>query len=511
MKTIKYLGILACIISMNVRPVWAASDNKGGEAPGTDEENLAPITLNIGVLISTLSTNGWRQTAIPTEWKGSVFDEIILLDDATVKLREAGMGAIADTVRLKALLANPLRVRLKDLAARNNRVTLNVVLMGHSVLGGYVARILASTPDVFGLDNIINSVTNGRVTVKLACVTVATPHQGISLSAISVEPRPGFRNIAPTLVSFKEELTAGLHEDVTVGPLRWVFLALGVLGLGTVLTLVLGIPIPKALLMTFVVALPTVLIVTNRLEQDISGHLKEVSVDYIEPAFMTAQVIIGNKAEALVAQNVSDITEYDFDYVLKELLKPDQGDGDQGLIIEAINALPDPTLYRNVFGAEKHPVPGRFMSEIIDVDYVLRVRVLGTLVDLRNERGFAKTFDNAQRLTGLQKDWWWTKHQTTYVACKIIPRPFRGGCNDKKDRHKRRSRNWGRTETALDNIDITWGKIINANKYKQKTMYQRIYDPSVCEDDRIGELTPAFYRLATVENINSRFEEGEIM
>ena len=62
--------------------------------------------------------------------------------------------------------------------------------------------------------------------------------------------------------------------------------------------------------------------------------------------------MIGNKLSSISGLDVPDPLEATFDYGLKELLKPDLGDGDQGVLVDALNALPDPTYYRNVFGAE---------------------------------------------------------------------------------------------------------------------------------------------------------------
>ena len=60
--------------------------------------------------------------------------------------------------------------------------------------------------------------------VNFVCVTVGTPHQGVGLSAISVEPRSGFTNIAPTLETFRTDINAGISEDVSVlGGIRWFF------------------------------------------------------------------------------------------------------------------------------------------------------------------------------------------------------------------------------------------------------------------------------------------------
>ena len=77
---------------------------------------------------------------------------------------------------------------------------------------------------------------------------------------------------------------------------------------------------------------------------------------------------------------------------------------------------------------------------------------------------------------------------------------------DIKERHKRRSRNWGRTERALNNIDVTWTKLINAYKYEQRAGYRRVYDPNVCKDkDRGGRFPPPMLNYMIAEDIDILF------
>lgn len=453
MKTLKYLSVILCALCMSVQPVWAAS-NSDTEKPAK-AESLQPITINIGVLISTIGSNGWRQTTIPDEWKGTIFDEIIELDDQSFKLKQAGMSSLQNNNTLKAKMANDLKSKLETIASKNNLVTLNVVFMGHSVLGGYLARTFASTPETFDLDDIVNQVTFGLVEVNFAAITFGTPHQGVGLSAVSVEPRSGFTNIAPTLTSFKGELEAGITEDVSkLSGFRYLF--------GDVLTVAFS---------PFIGGYELYCVFDPAwCRGNVDGPIRDaqqVGVDYLDAAFISAQSIVGNKLSSISGQDLPDPLDAAFDYGLKELLKPDLGDGDQGVLVDQINALPDPEFYRNVVGAEKYPVPARVSSEIavLDVDLPLLE------VSFDDEKDFNDTFGNA-----------------------------------KKDRHKRRSRNWGRTERALANIDGTWGTLINANKYEQRTGFRRIYDPSICEGG--GGRIPVFYKYAKVENINRLIELG---
>ncbi len=490
MKTIKYLSIFVCALCVIVQPVWAASNSKI-EKP-SKEESLSPITINVGVLISTIGSNGWRQTAIPDEWEGTIFDEVIILDDQSFKLKQAGMSSLQNNNTLKTKMANDLKSKLETIASRNNLVTLNVVFMGHSVLGGYLARTFASAPGTFDLDNIVNRVTFGLVEVNFACITFGTPHQGVGLSAVSVEPRSGFSNIAPTLTSFKGELQAGLTEDVSLlSSFRYLF--------GDVFAFTYS---------PFIGGLKLYCVFDPAwCRGNIDGPIRDaqkVGSDYLDGAFLSAESIIGNKLSTISGQNVPDPLEAALDYGLKELLKPDLGDGDQGVLVDQINTLPDPEFYRNVFGAEKYPVPARVSSEIavIDVDFPL----FGVSFD--DEQDFNNTFGNAKDFAKLQKDTWWTEHQYLYYfVCWRKVLWARKSCNARKDRHKRRSRNWGRTERALANIDATWGTLINANKYEQRTGYRQVYDPSVCEGG--GGQIPGFYKYATAENINRLIEVGD--
>ena len=102
----------------------------------TKDESPSAITINVGVLISTVPSLGWRQTVIPDEWQGTVFDEIILLDEESFKMKQSGMSSLQRNHTIKTNMANSLKGKLQHVASRNNLVTLNVVFMGHSVLGG---------------------------------------------------------------------------------------------------------------------------------------------------------------------------------------------------------------------------------------------------------------------------------------------------------------------------------------------------------------------------------------
>lgn len=69
MKTLKYLSVFVYVLCVMIQPLWAASNSETEEPIKIIEETLSPITINVGVLISTIGSNGWRQTAIPQEWK----------------------------------------------------------------------------------------------------------------------------------------------------------------------------------------------------------------------------------------------------------------------------------------------------------------------------------------------------------------------------------------------------------------------------------------------------------
>lgn len=115
MKTIKYLSVIVCALCMSIQPVWAASDSEP-KTP-TNLEKSQPITYSVGVLISTVGAQGWRQTAIPDEWKGTIFDDIIILDDQSFKMKQAGMSALRNNNTVKSKMANDLKSQLQDIAS----------------------------------------------------------------------------------------------------------------------------------------------------------------------------------------------------------------------------------------------------------------------------------------------------------------------------------------------------------------------------------------------------------
>ena len=83
--------------------------------------------------------------------------------------------------------------------------------------------------------------------------------------------------------------------------------------------------------------------------------------------------------------------------------------------------------------------------------------------DFSDEKGFNESFKQAKRSLVSRKIPGGRNIKVTYyVVCWRKVLWARQACNAEKDRHKRRSRNWGRTERALNNIDVTWAKLINA-------------------------------------------------
>ena len=134
--------------------------------------------------------------------------------------------------------------------------------------------------------------------------------------------------------------------------------------------------------------------------------------------------------------------EVTFDYGLKNSLNQ-SGDGDQGVLVDALNAY-DPTYYRNVFGAEKYPVH-QVNDEVAVIDIDIPSLISPMRKALMNRLASKKD-------RSLQKDTWWTKHQYLYyVVFGVKYYGRRMQCRKTINVQK-----LGRTERALNNIDVTW-------------------------------------------------------
>ena len=457
----KYYTVLAALL------VFIASNS----AEATD--------VKIGVFISGLGSNGWQKTELPTAWKGTVFDKVINLDQEINRLRTDGLAKINQQSYMKLNFADKIRAEAAKYRIPGQQITVHVVLIGHSVVGGYVSRYIASRYEELGLKTIKDPISGLlQVTLNVSAVTVGTPHQGVALSAVSVEPKSGYVNVQPVLDRFSTELTAGLNEDIYAfggfgllqdiaaffranwNPVNWV------IGIFTD---------PDA--------------IADDLDEiaDYRKILNQVGPDYLEPRLKKAGDIIGDVSNTRV-----------LDYSLKSAISPDLGPLSQrGFVINELNRGPNPVFYRSVLGAEKYPVPTRFSSEILNVDYELSVPIVGTLASFNDEREFVDTFDNARWFAKAQKNLWWFAHEVAYYSSRWTVLWKRKAANRKKDRMKRRSNNWGRTRAALDNIDRYWARAINSYRYETRTGTRQVYDPYKCTTG--GGKDP--YALKT-ENIN---------
>lgn len=470
------------------------------ESSASELSSQSVFKYNVGVFISTIPKQGWRQTKLVDEWKGDVFDDIIIIDEKTIqKFRDDGMAKVNDRNYLRNTVVRNFIDQLIPLLKQRKAKTsaslldMHVSFIGHSVLGGYLARTLSSIPEAVGLDPLRINVSGFRLaSADFSCITVGTPHQGIGVAAVDVRNRPGFVNVAPTLENFRQDLRAGLLEDQ--------FEVAGLIALITLIVAVITyILIPNLMVTAAVISLVGggLTAASGRLNSFIKEQKMDVVRD-LDENLIAAKMFIGDKIESTTGRDVPDVVEIAFNTALKELLKPDMGDGQQGLLIRGLNSLPNPSYYRSVFSAEKSPIPVRLSSEIVS-DIVIELTDDITLLDISNEKEFVDTYDGVKRYTRAQRNWWWRAHQWVYYTSRWKIGRARRRANAKKDRHKRRSRNWGRTNRALSNIDRTQGRIINANKYERRTGTRQIYDPTICPSG--GGFGHLGFKLASKEAI----------
>jgi len=163
--------------------------------------------------------------------------------------------------------------------------------------------------------------------------------------------------------------------------------------------------------------------------------------------------------------------------------------GRNGSVINQINGFSStnnavhPTNYLSIIGAEKSKIPFRMIGHIFeDEEYKDEYKVINQIMDLRNE--YFNRNENYFRQLADRYHW-----------CR-----FRASCRSARDYAHYRENLWKQAKLEIDNIDVTWGELINS--YKFVTFPVSVYYPP-CESgggsDGPGRV-PGFFDIGTLPN-----------
>jgi hypothetical protein len=173
------------------------------------------------IFISGYGGNYWTNSGLPDEWKSLVpTGNVLILDDALVDLPNEIQGAYYDILAGREnartwftdFLKRSLRTKMINLFGGDSDV--EVILVGHS-LGGYAARFLEDTINQFQFPSPIQNVK------VIGVLTVATPHQGLRVTELSVGARTGFKNVEAPINEFKDKVRAPLYPVYDNGWISW--------------------------------------------------------------------------------------------------------------------------------------------------------------------------------------------------------------------------------------------------------------------------------------------------
>lgn len=155
--------------------------------------------------------------------------------------------------------------------------------------------------------------------------------------------------------------------------------------------------------------------------------------------------------------------------------------GRNGLVINQINGYSlsnqnlHPQNYLAIAGAEKSKIPFRMIGHIFeDETYKDEYKTLNKVNDLRNK--YFSTNEGYYRQLADRYHW-----------CR-----FRASCRNSRDYAHYRENLWKQAKLEIDNIDATWGELINS--YKFTTVSYQEYVPP-CEDTGGRGGLPGFFQI----------------
>lgn len=390
------------------------------------------------------SGNVWIQRGAPAAWQQEgLFDYTINLDSEVLALIRQNPGQplaqLLNDADMRTRVISNLQYNIGTWLVQNYSpgMTVDLVLMGHGVVGGMLARKVGSEASRLGLNPLRNPVNGSTIaTARITVLTVGTPNQGLPLATAGLENRSGYRNIYPTLRRVADRgaaaQDAGYPWNVTV------FLAIA----GTLEYVYDAVWSPTRLL--------------NGVSWSAAWHNTMFStLGRLQDGQRTFGAFDVNNSFRLLLTGIErkEQVEQALNYGLGDLIGPG------GTLPRNLNSLPNPTNYRSVIGREKANTLFRLAPELYQ----------SSVDPLQSEQDALNYYAEVHRFANTMRDGWrWTP---------CVPIFGGGGC---ADRVNEREVAWLNFRTELENLDPTWATVIGAMRTETRSSTRTVYDPDLC-------------------------------
>ncbi len=404
----------------------------------------AQTSYRMGVFISGYKLNPdetqtiWGARGTPQAWQNSgVLNHVINLDAEVASLLNARssdhlMQLVnnADVrTRVVSQLTAKIAQRLIQVQA-NGPVNVDLVIVGHGVIGGYLARFIAGSASSLGLSSFPYR-TGQSATLRVIPITVSTPHQGLPLAEAALYNESGYRNVNPIITDYTQTIKYGLTERTS-----WITR----FGINSVTMLADAL---------------------NTIDFCDFNFINNWRLKLHETRSGLRQGNQAVQAQVIPAMNdfmnniYPDIIARDAQATLvgaKSLIAPG------GTIINSLNSLPSPTYYRSITGQERQHTVVRTFSEAIGGDK--------SGYDVNKETAVADQVNQLALYADGQAEAW------EHTMCTIFAA---SGCRERRAQSVAR---WRGAATAMRATDTYWARILGAIRYEQRTDTRLEYDPS---------------------------------
>lgn len=397
------------------------------------------------IFISGYGGSVWTSSNTPAEWDGTVVPEgnVLILDDV---LKDFPQVLLSSTSSLTST------INFEALLSS----FLESLIKGEMIElfdGNRNVEIVLVGHSVGGyvarlLEHVINSwdfpSQIGTIDV-VGVLTVATPHQGVRVAGVSVGPESGFKNVLPTMQEYRDKLTEPYNtaQSGIIG--SWI-------STGT-------------LFLTGVNAMTQIEDAFDLLDDQI-GFLEDQQ-------FIGFDVVVGGVQLGHL--------------YLRDIISPGK------VFPNLLNSIEPSAQVRSVYGVEKYPIPVRIADEVVGDG---------------NEKATADNYSAFRRYYKAEEDHWETIYKINATQAK---NPFclfgcRKKANRNKDAAKRKENLWKDGRHAIENVDNTWGEIIDSYFTEARYItYQRYVGCDDRLEDGIGP-SSIFYALSPIECIDSGWE-----
>ena len=257
-------------------------------------------------------------------------------------------------------------------------------------------------------------------------ITVATPHQGVRVAGVSVGAESGFKNVLPTMEEYRDKLTIPYNTARSGIVGNWVS--------------------SGSFILTGVDAMTQI---------EDAFNLLDDQIDFLEDQqFIGFDVVVGGVQLGHL--------------YLRDIISPGK------VFPNLLNSIQPSAQVRSIYGVEKYPVPVRIADEVVGDG---------------NEKATANNYSLFRRYYKAEEDYWETRYDIHRSIASSWLCLF--GCrkreNRAKDIAKGKENLWKDGRYAIENVDNTWGTIIDSYFTEARYItYQRYVGCDNQPEDEIG-------------------------